>query len=116
MDNFLHGTSLLRPQHEINVRIENAITGLLTGLEILHNPSGKALGCYCLIDEQSSSSFIDGSVLNEMNLTGYECDYTVSTIVGNKSLVHGQIIPGFSVRELAMSKWYSLPQLYQFIL
>ena len=76
-------------------------------VDLMHNQS--KLRCYCIIDDQSSSSFIDPLVLEHFNATGNDVDYTISTMMGRKTLVRGKTISGLSVKGVTKNREYRFP-------
>ena len=75
---------------------------------IKHRDSKKTIKGYVIIDEQSSSSFIDPVVLQELKISAPSHVYTLRTLSGLKSDVHGHLVQGLQVRGVNNHEWYKL--------
>ena len=71
----------------------------------------KYLRCYCIIDEQSNSSFIDKKILDFFNVESYLHDYTLTTMSGFKQHILGRKISDLSIKGVGESRWYLLPDM-----
>ena len=72
----------------------------------------KKLRCYCIIDEQSSSSFIDPKVVDFLNLDYEEVDYELTTLNGLRTSTHGRLVKGLYVEGVREKGGIHLPPLF----
>ena len=70
------------------------------------------LRCYAVLDEQSTSSFADPVLLEYFKISAPIHNYTLSTLAGLTTNVHGQIIPNLKIRGVGETKVYDLPPLW----
>jgi len=73
--------------------------------------SSKSLRCYAIIDEQSSSSFVDPEVVKYFGLDFPTCEYKIKTLTGLDTTIEGKQVEGCRIRGVNMKKFFSLPLL-----
>jgi hypothetical protein len=76
----------------------------------LPNVSNKRLRCYCIIDEQSSSSFVDEKLASFFNLSSPIVTYNLTTLAGLDMRTQGIEISGLFIRGVGEKKGFSLPK------
>ena len=67
--------------------------------------------CYCLIDEQSSGSFIAADLAEALNLKGHTISYTLTTMESYKTQRVGQVIEGLVIQGVGQPSVHKLPPL-----
>ena len=75
----------------------------------LPSKSNKILRCYAILDEQSSSTFVDTKVATFFNLNLPMRSYTIRTMSGLKTSTAGMEIRGLKVKGVNQKKLISLP-------
>ena len=78
-------------------------------LAIRYRDKGKIIKGYGIIDEQSSSSFIDPSLIEMLNVPSETHSYSLRTLTGYESTVQGRKVEGLQVSGIKERKWYKLP-------
>lgn len=81
----------------VDLRWEQAGKKTLTGLAI--------------IDEQSTTSFVDPYVLDFFGIASENYDYTLSTLLKHCAKVQGRKVTGLSVSEAGQDSFYLLPEM-----
>ena len=81
---------------------------LLVDISSPHKP-GKNLRCYAILDEQSSSTFVDPKVAEFFNYTGPIQDYSLRTLTGSCTSTQGIRIKGLQIKGANERKRLSLP-------
>ena len=66
---------------------------------------------YCILDEQSNSSFCDPILPSSFGLDPPRRTYALSTMSGYKSKIDGGIVTGLEARGIGEKRWVSLPEL-----
>ena len=74
--------------------------------------SNRSLRCYCIVDEQSSSSFIDPRAVEFFGLDFPQQEYTLTTLSGLKSSVTGMVVSGVKVRGVTEKHSIALPDMF----
>lgn len=69
----------------------------------------KILKCYVILDEQSSSTFMDPSAAKFLGVTGVEQNFILSTMSGYKTKQTGMEIHGLRIAGVGNSRVYNLP-------
>ena len=74
-------------------------------------PSGssKSLRCYAILDEQSSSSFVDPRVVDYFSLEPPERKYIIKTLTGLETTVSGMEVQGLKVKGINQKKIIHMP-------
>ena len=67
--------------------------------------------CYCILDEQSNSSFCDPSLPLALGLSPARRTYSLSTLSGYRAQVSGGVVKGLEVKGIHEDRWLSLPEL-----
>ena len=78
----------------------------------LPSKSNLSLRCFCIVDEQSSSSFIDPKVLDFFGSSFPIQEYTLSTLTGLKTTTTGRLVSGFKVKGVNEKRTISLPPMF----
>ena len=73
--------------------------------------SNQTLECYCIIDEQSTSSFADRRVAEFFNITGPIVNYNLNTLSGTNYNTEGIEMSGLFVKGVNEKKGFKLPLL-----
>ena len=81
-------------------------------VEVRAKGSIKSKYCFCILDEQSNTSFIDTSLIRFFNLQPPRSDYSITTMQGVSSKVEGCVVSDLEVRGLNQNSWIALPQLF----
>ena len=82
-------------------------------VDISHSSSsGRTLRCYCILDEQSTSSFIDPKVVEHFGLEFQNHNYTLTTLTGLQTRAKGVLATGFRVKGLNEKRSISLPDMF----
>ena len=84
---------------------------LLCSVFFKHHPE-KVIKCYVIIDEQSTSSFIDTGLAKALNVAGPTQEFTITTIAGLKTKHKGSVIKDLCIRGVKEKTTYNLPPLY----
>ena len=71
--------------------------------------TGKSARCYCIVDEQSSTSFISPELAKSLDVNGPEFQYTLNTMNGSKTFSTGEKISGLFIRGVTEGNSYQLP-------
>ena len=71
--------------------------------------SKAALRCYCIVDEQSSTSFVDPKVVEHFNLSFPVQDYTLTTLSGLNTSSQGMLVEGLFVKGVKERSGINLP-------
>ena len=71
--------------------------------------SDKKMTTYAILDDQSTTSFVDPKVIQFFGVSGKPYTYTLVTLLGLKSHMEGQIIEGLTIRGIKEKKTYQLP-------
>ena len=80
--------------------------------DVFHkNDSTNVTRCYVIVDEQSTSSFIDTNLAKSFDLTGPEHEFTITTITGYKTQHKGVAFEGLRIKGVNENKVYDLPTL-----
>ena len=90
---------------------KNCSKTLLVDITLPHR-STKSLRCYCIIDEQSSCSFVDPRVKEFFNFSFPVQEYNLTTLSGSSISSHGYIIEGLRVKGVGQKKSIQLPPVY----
>ena len=77
----------------------------------LPNLTSKCLTCYAIVDDQSSSSFVDPSVIQFFEMNAPVQDYLLTTLHGSKSKIQGQLVSGLKIRGVGQPRNFTLPDL-----
>lgn len=75
-------------------------------VSIKHKNKSKIIKGYVIIDEQSSSSFIDPSVIDMLNVPFSSHNYTLRTLTGYSTEVKGKRVDGLMVQGIKEKKWF----------
>jgi len=80
--------------------------------EVYHESQpNKTMKLYVIIDDMSNASYISEKVLDQLNLTGVETRYMLTTMESLKSEHTGTVVSGLWIRGVSKDKYYSLPNL-----
>ena len=71
--------------------------------------SSSTLRCWCIVDEQSNTTFCDPKVVEFFGMDSKEQAYSLTTMNGVRSKIHGERIEGLQVKGARMSTWINLP-------
>lgn len=69
----------------------------------------KPLRCYAILDDQSTSSFVDPKVAEYFKVSSPASDYTLKTLAGSSTTVRGIILKDLSVRGVNENTKFKLP-------
>ena len=75
----------------------------------LPSQSSRTLRCYAILDEQSTTSFVDPKVVSFFDVDVPSVSYHVRTLVTLDTPVHGKQLSGLKVRGVNQKKAISLP-------
>ena len=78
----------------------------------LPDSSSKKLTAYAILDDQSSASFIDPHIVDFFNAHTSNHDYSLKTLQGLQTIVHGKVLKGLHIRGVGLTTTYSLPPLF----
>lgn len=84
---------------------------LLVDITFPENTS-KSLRCYALIDEQSSSSFVDPHVAEFFGIKSPVMSYKLTTISNVKETVSGILVEGLRIKGVGEKKSFPLPAVF----
>ena len=90
---------------------KNCSKTLLVDITLPHR-STKFLRRYCIIDEQSSCSFVDPHVKDFFNFSYSVQEYNLTILSGSSISSHGYIIEGLRVKGVGQKKSIQLPPVY----
>jgi hypothetical protein len=90
----------------------NSVCSKTVLVDVKSRDSNKTLRCFCIIDEQSNTSFIDPKVISFFNLNPPVTNYSMKTMQGVKTNVSGHILDGIEVRGVSEKFWIRLPKLF----
>ena len=71
--------------------------------------SSKVLRCYTILDDQSSSSFVDPKVANFFDVTAPTREYGIKTLTGLTTTASGVEVSGVKIKGVQQKKVISLP-------
>lgn len=75
----------------------------------LPSKSNKTLRCYCIIDEQSSSTFVHSDLVNFFELSFPMEEYTLTTLTGLRISTSGMLVEGLVVKGVKERRGIFLP-------
>ena len=78
-------------------------------VEVTSRASGLSKQCYCIIDEQSTSSFISPELATALKVVGDKYEYDLRTLSGINNRTEGNLIYDLSIRGVNESRSYDLP-------
>ena len=78
----------------------------------LPSRSTKSLRCYCIIDEQSSSSFVDPRIKDFFKLSFPLQEHNLTTLSGSRTSTKGYIVEGLKTQGVSQKKAIHLPPVY----
>ena len=81
-------------------------------VEVRSKNSDSSMYCYCIIDEQSNTSFLDHKIIDFLDLSPPETQYFMTTMQGISSYVNGYIVNDLEVRGVYENIWITLPQIF----
>ena len=85
-------TDLYLDNSEVNVCSKTLLT------DVRACGTNKALRCYCILDEQSNSSFVDIKLISELQLNPPLVKYSIKTLNGFESDVSGHLVDNLEIR------------------
>ena len=102
-----------KPSQTENVQDEQEVSASCSKVMLVDvlSKRGRPFRCYCIIDEQSSCSFIASELASKLDERGPLVDYSLSTMSGSKISTKGEIISGLSIKGVNESETYRLPNL-----
>ena len=77
-------------------------------IRCVDDPSS-VIRCYCIIDEQSNTTFCDPEVPQRLGVATTRESYTLATMSGLKNHVEASRVSGLEVRGVNESEWIPLP-------
>lgn len=95
-----------------NEALKGGIFSKTVLVEVRLKHSQKSIFCYCILDEQSNTSFVDHKIVECLELNPPETQYFMTTMQGVTSYVNGHVVDNLEVRGVYESNWLSLPQLF----
>ena len=73
----------------------------------------KPVATYCIVDEESNSSYIHPTLLDQLRVKSEVHDYSVQTLSGHSTKLRGRIAQGLTIKGFRTSTVYKLPELYE---
>ena len=77
----------------------------------LPNISDRVLKTYAILDDQSSSSFIDPSVIEYFKAPSTPVNYSLKTLQGLKTEIQGRVVDNLVIRGVGCSQTFELPSM-----
>ena len=87
--------------------VKNCSKTLIVDLTLMSGP-GKKMRCYAILDEQSSSTFVDPIVAEFFGINTTPVSYTLNTLTGSSTSTQGIIIEGVKVKGVNEKKTHFL--------
>ena len=73
----------------------------------------KPVVTYCIVDEESNSSYIHPTLLDQLGVKSELHDYSVQTLSGHSTKLKGRIAQGLTIKGYRTPVVYKLPELYE---
>ena len=81
-------------------------------VEVRRQGCTESIKCYAIIDEQSTASFCDPKITNELKLSTTSGSYSLSTMSGHETKMDARIVGKLEVKGISETTWVQLPELY----
>ena len=79
---------------------------------VLSGPNQRSVETYAFLDNGSSTTFIEASIANELELTGNETTLTLTTVEREKSSMRSKVLTGLRVSSINGGPQVCLPPVY----
>ena len=104
----VESVSALTSSSEDNRLVRKSFSKVLL-VKVTSKATGLTKKCYCILDEQSTSSFISPELASALKVDGEKYEYDLRTLSGIKSRTDGNLIHDLSIKGVHEPVSYDLP-------